>query len=560
MLTELSIQNLAIIEQLSISFGAGLNILTGETGAGKSIIIDALGLVCGGRASVDLIRTGEDEARVEALFDMSCQAALRDTLREAGFEMDDELLVKRQFSRSGRNRIYLNGSLATLGQLAEIGRQLVTIHGQHESQGLLRPEFHLTLLDAYAGCTTLRQEFAQAHACLRRLEDRLAHFDEQQRENARRLDLVMFQVDEICAARLQAGEEQELEERQRLLANAERLSCSTGTAYEALYGGDQALLGELKRVTAAVRDASGYDAALAPVHTLLEEGYLQLEDAALQLRDYASRIEASPDELRQIDDRLDLLQRLKRKYGATVEEIISQGAALEAELEALHSASRSRSELEQELADQHRLVREYGTALSTQRRAAAARLEQELGNEIRQLSLPHAVIRVAVETMEQPRATGYDRVEFLFSPNPGEQPRALGKVASGGELSRLMLAFKQILPEGEAPTLIFDEVDTGVGGAVADTIGRKLRHLAEQQQVFCVTHLPQVAAWASRHHMVEKRVDTGRTGVVVTALDRAGRVNEVARMLAGGQISTAARDHARELIEQAERMSAAVSA
>lgn len=552
MLTELSIHNIAIIEQLTISFGTGLNILTGETGAGKSIIIDALGLICGGRASADLIRTGEDEARVEALFDLRDHMPLRDVLREAGFDLEDELLIKRQFSRSGRNRIYLNGSLATLGQLSEIGRLLVTIHGQHESQSLLRPEFHLTLLDAFAGCAPLRQAFAEAYTDLRRLEEQLAHFDEQDRETARRLDMVAFQTDEIVAARLRVGEEQELEELQRLLANAERLSCSTGSAYESLYGGDQALLGELKRVTAAVRDATAYDPALAPLSATLEEGYLQLEDAALQLRDYASRIEADPEQLREVEDRLDLLQRLKRKYAPTIEEIINLGISLEAELEELRSRSRSRSELEEELSSRQQLVRERGTVLTEQRRAAATRLEQELGSEIRQLAMPHAVIRVSVETVEQPRSNGYERVEFLFSPNPGELPRALGKVASGGELSRLMLAFKQILPEGEAPTLIFDEVDTGVGGAVADTIGRKLWHVALKQQVFCVTHLPQVAAWAGGHHKVEKQVSAGRTSVVVTSLNRTDSIDEIARMLAGEHISAAARDHARELVEQAE--------
>jgi len=550
MLTELSIRNVAIIDHLQLSFGPGLNLLTGETGAGKSIIIDALTLVCGGRASADLIRTGEDEATVEALFDLSGLPVLRERLQEAGLEAGDELLIKRTLSRSGRNRVYLNGSLATLGQLTDIGRQLVTIHGQHESQALLRPDYHLVLLDAFAGTVALRQRFGAAFDRWRQLGDRLAHFDEQERDAAHRLDLVAFQADEIAAARLQPGEEQQLVEQQRLLANAERLSCSTGGAYEALYGGDQSLLGELKRVVAALRDAAAIDTALTPLHNLLEEGYLQLEDAALQLRDYASRIEADPEQLKAVEDRLDLLVRLKRKYAPDIDAIIALGVAVEAELEELRGRSRSRDELEQELAAQRSLLDRLGAELGSNRRAAAARLEQQLGNEIRQLAMQHAVVQVAFEPLVDPRANGFEKVEFLFTPNPGEEARPLAKVASGGELSRLMLAFKQVLPEGEAPTLVFDEVDTGIGGAVAGVLGRKLKNAAASQQVFCVTHLPQVAAWATQHIRVEKRIDNGRTNTLVTLLDGPGRVQEVARMLAGEQVSDAALQHATEMIEQ----------
>jgi DNA repair protein RecN (Recombination protein N) len=555
MLTELSIRNVAIIDQLQLSFKAGLNILSGETGAGKSIIIDALTLVCGGRAATDLIRSGEDEATVEALFDLGGLPLLQAQLQESGIEVADELLVKRCLSRNGKNRVYINGSLATLAQLTGLGRQLVTIHGQHESQGLLRPEYHLVLLDAFAGTTELRQRVAVAFEQWKQITERLAHFDEQERDTARRIDLLAYQVEEISAAELKAGEEEELEEQQRLLANAERLACTTGSAYEALYGGDQALLGELKRVTAAMAEAARIDTALAPLHSMLDEGYLQLEDAALQLRDYAARIEADPEQLKQVDDRLDLLTRLKRKYAPTVEEVITLGSTLAAELEELQGRSRSRDELQQELADQRTTLEKLGAELSKKRRAAAVELEQQLAAETRQLAMPHAVVQVAFEPFAEPRGSGFEKVEFLFSPNPGEPPRPLGKVASGGELSRLMLAFKQVLPEGEAPTMVFDEVDTGVGGAVAGVVGRKLRNLATGQQVFCVTHLPQVAAWATQHIRVEKLVENGRTTTTVHELDQDGQIQEIARMLAGEQITEAARDHARELIAQAATVS-----
>jgi DNA repair protein RecN (Recombination protein N) len=551
MLTELSIRNVAIIDQLQLSFGPGLNLLTGETGAGKSIIIDALTLVCGGRASADLIRTGEDEATVEALFDLSHLQSVQDSLRTAGIDLTDELLIKRCLSRAGRNRVFINGSLATLSQLSDLGRQLVTIHGQHESQALLKPDYHLLLLDAFADATEIRQQFSAAFERWRQLNEQLAQFDGQERDTAHRLDLLTYQVNEITSADLKPDEEEQLEEQQRLLANAERLSGITGGAYEALYGGDLALLGELKRVTSALREVVTVDPLLGPVHTVLEEGYLQLEDAALQLRDYASRIEADPEQLKVIEDRLDLLSRLKRKYAPTVAEIITLGSDLEQELADLQGRSHSRIELEQALADQRTLLEQLGDGLSKKRRSAAEQLEQQLASEINQLAMQHAVVQVAFEPLAEPRANGFEKVEFLFSPNPGEPPRPLGKVASGGELSRLMLAFKQVLPEGEAPTLVFDEVDTGVGGAVAGVVGRKLKNVAAAQQVFCVTHLPQVAAWATRHIRVEKRVDTGRTKTSVILLDKTGQIEEIARMLAGEQVTEAARDHARELITQA---------
>jgi len=550
MLTELSIRNVAIIEYVQLSFGPGLNLLTGETGAGKSIIIDALTLVCGGRASTDLIRSGEDEAVVEALFDLSTVQALHDSLHEAGFEAGEELLIKRCLSRSGRNRIYINGSLATLAQLSELGRQLVTIHGQHESQALLRPEYHLVLLDSFAGTSDLRRSFSAAYERWHKLVARLAHFDEQERDVARRIDLLTYQVNEISAAELKPGEEEQLGEQQRLLANAERLSSISGGAYEALYGGDKALLGELKILVTALREAAVIDPALAPVHGILDEGYLQLEDAALQLRDYTSRIEADPEHLRFLEDRLDLLAGLKRKYAPTIEEVISLGASLEAELEELRGISRSRDELEQEVADQRSMLEQHGAELSEKRRVAARQLERLLEKEIHQLAMKHAVVRVVFDPLTEPRANGFEKVEFIFSPNPGEALRALGKVASGGELSRLMLAFKQVLPEGEAPTLVFDEVDTGVGGSVAGVVGRKLKNVAVAQQVFCVTHLPQVAVWATQHIRVEKQVDKGRTVTTVALLGKDEQIQEIARMLAGEQVTEAALKHAAEMIAQ----------
>jgi len=432
MLTELSIRNIAIIEKLQISFGAGLNILTGETGAGKSIIIDSLSLVTGGRATADLIRAGEEEAVVEAIFDLSQLPDVLQLLAEGGIESDGELLVRRIVSRTGRNRIYLNGSLATLTQLSEIGRRLVTIHGQHESQALLRPESHLQLLDSFAGSEQLLREYSAAFGQWQKLEQQLAGFGEQELEAAHRLDLISFQCDEIKNAALKPGEDGELAEEQRLLAHAGRLAAVSSSAFEALYGGDHTLLGDLRRISDSVRDAAAIDPLLNPISELMTESFHQLEDASLQLRDYAGRIEADPVRLQELEDRLDLIARMKKKYGSTIEEINRLGAALAEEQESLKGRCRSRDELEQECAKALAVLEQLGTELTDLRTKAARQLATNLVNEVRQLAMPHAVVEVAFETCQQPRPSGFERVEFLFSPNPGEQPRPWAASPQGG--------------------------------------------------------------------------------------------------------------------------------
>lgn len=428
---------------------------------------------------------------------------------------------------------------------------LITIHGQHESQVLLKAESHLLLLDSFAGCHHNRRELAAAFEAWQALEQQAADFEAQEREAARRLDLVSFQCEEIEQAALKPGEDGDLAEEQRLLAHAGRLAAITGGAFESLYGGDQAVLGELRRLTSALHEAATIDPALTGTTGLLEESFHQLEEAALRLRDYAGRIEADPERLRHLEDRLDQLGRLKKKYGATIEEILCRGAALARERDELLGRCRSREELEQAVAAARSRVDHLGSELSAVRRRGAEHLRERLVAEVRQLAMPHAEVTVAFEPLSPPRASGFERVEFLFSPNPGEPPRPLGKVASGGELSRLMLAFKQVLPEGEAPTLIFDEVDTGIGGAVAGVVGKKLKTLAVGQQVFCITHLPQVAACADHHLRVEKAVLKGRTTTSLTLLDHDGRIGELARMMAGEKITDTARGHAADLLARA---------
>jgi len=553
MLTDLFIKNVAIIDSLHVAFQSGLTVLTGETGAGKSIIIDAVNLVLGERASVDLIRTDAEEASVEAVFDLADAPEVIGALVAMGVDCDGELLVKRTLSRAGKNRVFLNGSPATLAVLAEAARQLVNIYGQHESQTLLKIDNHLELLDDFAGLGVLvaayrcqYDEYQQAVVALQRLE-------EGEREAARRLDLVSYQSDEIAKAALSLGEDELLEQERQLLVHAERLLTASQGGYDLLYGGEGALLGQVRRVLQTVSDIRGIDGSLGPVVESLESGYASLEDAALTLRDYASRIEADPARLAQIDDRLDLIGRLQKKYGASVAEILAYKDEIDQELGQLTDREGSMALLQQRRDGAEQSLRQLGTELTQRRQAAAAELALAMTRELGQLAMPNARFAVQLTTVAEPRPTGWDRAEFMFAPNPGEAEKPLARIASGGELSRLMLALKQVHPESDVPTLIFDEVDSGIGGATSALVGQKLRRVARGQQVFCITHLPQVAACGDHHLRVEKQVTDGRTVTGVVALEEGERIRELARMLGGVTITETILAHARELISQSRQ-------
>jgi DNA repair protein RecN (Recombination protein N) len=548
MLTDLTIKNVAIIDTLHISLKSGLTVLTGETGAGKSIIIDAVGLIMGNRASSDLIRSGEEEAVVEALFDISALPEIRTQLTEAGFDACDELLIKRSLSRSGKNRIFINGGMATLALLVDIAPRLINIYGQHDSQTLLKPENHLRLLDAYGGIGELRQKFSTLFSRLSSVRETISNLEQAERDAERRIDLLTYQSEELAKAALKPGEEELLEEQRVLLASAEKLAGTSGEAYDRLYGGDGALLGQLKRISASITDLSTIDASLQSTAVSLEGAYLQLEDAAMTLRDYASRIESDPAALQKVDDRLDQIGRLKKKYAPTVEEMLVYKAGIDEELELLLGRGQSRQALIAErdaLADE---LIQLGGELTGVRTKAATKLKHALEGEAHQLAMKGAIIEPTLEPLAEPRPNGFERVEFLFSPNPGEIPRPLGKIASGGELSRLMLAIKQVLPDSDVPTLVFDEVDTGIGGATSELVGRKLNNVAARQQVLCITHLPQVAVFANQQLRVEKLIADGRTSTRVLELDQAERTREVARMLAGSTITDSALKHAAEML------------
>lgn len=548
MLTDLTIKNVAIIDTLQISFKRGLTVLTGETGAGKSIIIDAVGLIMGNRASSDLIRSGEEEAAVEALFDITALPEIRLQLTEAGFDAADELLVKRSLSRSGKNRIFINGGMATLALLVDIAPRLINIYGQHDSQTLLKPENHLRLLDAFAGLGEVRQRFTELFVRLSAIREELAGLELAKREAERRLDLLTYQSEEIASAALKPGEEEQLEEQRQLLASAEKLGSVSGEAFDRLYGGDGSLLGQIKRISGSISELATIDHSLSETAAALEDSYLQLEDAAISLRDYASRIESDPAALQRVDDRLDQIGRLKKKYAPTVAEIIAYKAGIDAELEQLYRRGQSRHALESDFGTLTEKMQQVGSELTAARTKAATTLKHALEGEAHQLAMKGAVIEPTLEALTEPRSSGFERVEFLFSPNPGEVPRPLGRIASGGELSRLMLAIKQVLPDSDVPTLVFDEVDTGIGGATSELVGRKLKNVAARQQVLCITHLPQVAVFADQQLRVEKLISDGRTTTRVRELDLNERTGEVARMLAGTTITDSALKHAAEML------------
>lgn len=552
MLTDLTIKNIAIIDTLHVSFPPGMTVLTGETGAGKSIIIDAVNLVLGGRASGDLIRSGTDEASVEALFDLSDAAEAAAELRESGVETDGELLVKRTVSRTGRNRVFLNGGLATTAQLGAIVPLLINIYGQHESQTLLRPGDHRDLLDGFGQLLSARAAYDQVYADHRHCLEALRSLERDEQEAARRLDLLTFQSQEIAAAALSPGEDDLLEQERQLLAHADRLFQGTQGGYQQLYGDDSALLSRLAEVRRTLADCAAIDPRLVPLDEIMVGATLQIEDAALALRDYASRIDVEPARLQAVDDRLDLIRTLKKKYAPTIEELLELKDAFDREREHLLHREENKGSLERRREELTAELQRCGNQLTALRRNAGDRLASAMSGELRDLAMKEALFLAHIQPLDEPGPSGLDRVEFLFSPNPGEPPRPLARIASGGELSRLMLALKQVHPESAVPTLVFDEVDTGIGGAVSALVGEKLRNVARQQQVLCITHLPQVAAHADHHIRVEKRIEGGRTTTAVAPLDDQARIEEMARMLGGLTITETTRQHAREMIEAAK--------
>ena len=559
MLRELRIKNFAIIDEVVMELKPGLNILTGETGAGKSIILNALGLIAGERGAADIIRNGEDEAAVEALFDY-LPPAIENLLGGAGFEVNNELVIKRVLSRSGKNRVYLNGSLCPLGVLAQAGGALVHIYGQHEHHTLLQSETHLNLLDAFAGVTAqgMKDKYDGLAVVWSRLNETRESLEQRRREKA----LLEEQAEEIDRAHLKAGEEDEIRSAKNILAYGEKLHQGCREGEELLYEGDAAIVGGLSKYTVRLRELANIDRNLQPILELLESSLAQLQEAAAELRRYAERVHFDPQTLEQIEDRLAEIQRLKRKYNASVEDILRLHEEIKSSLYGLEQGAEQIAGLEKAFAEARRSAWETAGKISQARQRAGKKLKRELEREVKTLGMPETTFEVRFSTQDEKADVppffiagkklterGMDQVEFYFSPNPGEPVKPLAKIASGGELSRLMLALKSlVLAPGVVSTLLFDEVDAGVGGRVAEIVGKKLKQVAGHHQVISVTHLPQIAAMADVHFVVQKAVEKGRTFTRVKELSERDRVAELARMLGGVKITEQTRKHAEEMI------------
>jgi DNA repair protein RecN (Recombination protein N) len=538
MIRFLSIQRLAIIDQLELEFGPGFTVLTGETGAGKSILMEAVGLLLGGRAAADLVRTGADSALVQAAIETP---------------NGDELLVRREVSAQGRSRAFIDGALVTTATLRETVGALVDIHGQHEHQGLLDPATQLDLLDSYARSGDTVGKVGEAFQTWSTLRDELQAARASDRDRGARIDLLSFQRGEIDKASPRAGEDEELAAQRHVLANADKLSRLCAESYGALYEEDHAVLAGLNAVWKRVGELAALDARFAPFIERRNGVQSELEELAFFLRDYASNLDASPERLQQVEDRLAQLERLKRRYGPTLAEVIEKRVALDAELNALDTSADRIASLEGRIAEARTGYLAAARKLSAQRKEAAGRLGRALAQNLEELAMASTRCEVRVTSTESDEAwteSGIDRVELYLSPNVGEDLRPLARIASGGELSRIMLALKT-LASTDVPgkTLIFDEVDAGIGGRVADVVGSRLRALAGECQVFCITHLPQVAAYGQSHFLVAKQTVRDRTVTSVELLKNDRRVEEIARMMGGREITPRVLAGAKDMLE-----------
>ena len=562
MLTQLTISDFAIISHLEILFTPGLNILTGETGAGKSIIINAVNLILGGRASADLIRGGSNEARVEALFSIPEHPVLEELTFQFDLPFDGELLIKRTISREGRNRIMINGSTATLQMLSKLGALLISISGQNEHQMLLRPDNHLPLLDDFGGlgreCRKLMSSFAQYQA----LKEDLHCLEREIKEIEERQDLKRFQMKEIEAAGIRQGEDDLLEEEMKRLRYAKELLEIITECYQRLYEQKDSLLSEISRCIKGLEKGAEADQRLGPIKDSLASANVELEEVALELRDLRKTVTVDPSRLAAVEERVQVLNRLKRKYGPSLDAVIAFRDRLSMMVEDLHEKRADRDRISAKLNDMEADILFEAAGLSEKRKKAAKELEtlaeKEMGLldmggtqfEVRFQPLDVAQENDPENRMKGMRPDGYDVVEFMISPNVGEELKPLSRIASGGELSRIMLAMKTILARtGSVETLVFDEVDSGIGGATAEVVGEKLQSLAGYHQLLCITHLPQIASKGQTHFLVKKRVKDRRTQTMISELTSEERVKEIARLLGGKRVTAQAMAHAREMLE-----------
>ena len=555
MLSTLRIKNLALVSDLTLSLPAGFNVITGETGAGKSIIVGALNLLLGERADRTLLRAGCDSCSVEAVFELGPgRGVVEKLLEQNGLEpcADKQLILKRVFTSAGANRQFANGSPTTLQVLAAIGQELVDMHGPHEHQSLLQPARQLSILDAFAGLKPAREKFASLLRQSHELEAQKAALVVDERDYARQLDLLRFQVNDISSAKLQPAGEEEVEREFKRAGNAARLLELCQAALNLLSDQDDSLLrqaGELGRTLQALQRLDPAAAPLCAAHEQAAAAWTELQSA---LRRYADSVEVDPARLRQLEERVNLLLALRRKYGPTLDEVIAFGADAQAKLRNLEGRDAELARLNGELEKLRQYLLDSARELTSQRRQAIPRLAKAAMQQLRGLGFQQSLFEINLRTGPYFTLTGLDEIEFQFAPNAGEPPRPLRSIASSGEMSRVMLALKTVLAaEDEIPVLIFDEIDSNVGGETAAVVGGKMAEIARRRQVLCITHLPAVAAVAGSHFVVTKRTEAGRTLSEITPLDRAQRVHEITLML-GGQ-TAAARRHAEDLLERASQ-------
>lgn len=567
MLTELSIRNLAVIEQVHIHCKSGFHVLTGETGAGKSIIIDALSLIVGARGSSDLVRYGSDKAEIEASFDVEVQHPIWNVLQSLGIDAhaDEKLIIRREITSQGKSSARINGQIVNLSMLREVGEWLVNIHGQHEHQSLLHIEQHIHLLDSYGeqSIKLAKEAYQASYNVYTHLRKELLELRDNSMQALQMTDLYRFQVEEISAAKLKEGEDEALMDERSKLANSEKLHANVSDAYELLYG-TGASITSVNKALSRLRDIINYDAAvLQPIHEQLQTAYYQLEDVAYGLRDYREAIEFNPSRLDQIEDRLDVISTLRKKYGATVPDVLLYLHNIQTELNTIENKDSLIEEIENKLAKEEVILAKTAIELSSRRHVVATRLAQEIESELRDLQMERTVFNVQINRVEDRNnegihlegtnykfsRDGIDQIEFMMSPNPGEPLRSLAKIASGGELSRIMLALKTIFARiDRVPVLVFDEVDTGVSGRAAQAIAEKMSQLSRHCQVFSITHLPQVASMADVHYSIHKEVAHERTYTKITDLNEQDRIEELARMLGGASVTETTLQHSHEML------------
>jgi DNA repair protein RecN (Recombination protein N) len=570
-LLDLRVSDYAIVEDLSLEFSEGLNVLTGETGAGKSIIVGALSLLLGERADTDLIRTGRPKAVVEGSFDLSRSPRLRELMKTMGIGLDDGVLyVRRIVSREGRGRCTVNESSVSVSTIKRIGDEMVDMHGQHQHQSLLNTDRHLELLDGFGGLTDSREEVSGLFTDYCGLRDRLSKLEEESTRLDERKELLIFQKKEIEQAKLGPGEDADLEREKSILESFEKLITRTGEVYTLLYEADDAILDKMTSARKSFEEIAGIDPHMVPLVERLRTCHCEIEDISRAVADYLTKKEFDPGRLDQINERLDLISTLKKKYGETIPEIIARADKIAEELSSLEGLDEERIRLHEEIEKLRPKLCSHARDLSRARRRAAASLEEGVVERLRDLAMGKVQFKVLIEQEEESEGlvpegdrhysvgpTGMDRVEFFISPNIGEELKPLRKIASGGELSRIMLSIKSILADiDEIPILIFDEIDVGIGGRTAEAVGRRLRSVSEGRQVLCITHLPQIAAYGDVHYQVDKREHGGRTRTVISRLETEERIEEIARMLGGEEITDLTRSAADQLLERARKVEA----